>query len=169
MKCRWLRLVKRKAVKQMSRADRVVNGFCWFSVGMCVGVAMCVGSVLKHRVTDGREEREEVEVRAVVDLPRTMRESVGVWTVTAYCPCSRCCGAFADGITASGVAARGKLVAAPKELPFGTVLDVPGYGVASVEDRGGAIKGRKLDVLFATHNEALQWGVKELEIYKISK
>ena len=47
--------------------------------------------------------------------------------VTAYCPCSRCCGAHADGITASGTRADHALVAAPGRFPFGTSMRVPGY------------------------------------------
>ena len=84
--------------------------------------------------------------------------------VTAYCKESCCCGKFADGITASGVPAEGKLIAAPPNYPFGTIMDVPGYSIAEVQDRGGAIKGNKIDLLFPTHDEALQWGIQELKV-----
>ncbi len=83
-----------------------------------------------------------------------------IWRVTAYCPAACCCGNFADGLTASGVPAVGLIVAAPPDIPFGTPLTVQGYGYAVVADRGGAITGRKLDVLFKTHQEALNWGVR---------
>ena len=33
-----------------------------------------------------------------------------------------------------------------------------------VLDRGGAIKGARLDVLYATHEQARAWGVQELEV-----
>lgn len=84
--------------------------------------------------------------------------------VTAYCKNSCCCGDFADGITASGVPAVGKLIAAPHRYPFGTIMDVLGYGEASVQDRGGAIVGNKIDLLFPSHQEALQWGVQKLKV-----
>jgi len=88
--------------------------------------------------------------------------------VSAYCPCEKCCGEFADGITASGIPAKGRLIAAPKKYSFGTRMDVPGYGTALVEDRGGAIKGNKIDLLFPTHQEALNWGRQYLtvKVYK---
>lgn len=86
-----------------------------------------------------------------------------IWRITAYCKGSCCCGKWADGITASGKPAQGKLIAAPKEIPFGTWINVPGYGTAEVLDRGGSIKGRRLDLLFPSHQEALNWGVKYLE------
>jgi len=85
--------------------------------------------------------------------------------VSAYCPCSRCCGQYADGVTASGQPAIGKLVAAPKEIPFGTIIFVPGYGFAPVSDRGGAIRGRKLDLLFPTHRQALRWGRQRITVW----
>jgi len=90
-----------------------------------------------------------------------------IYNVSAYCPCERCCGEFADGITASGQPAEGFFVAASPEIPFGTLLSIPGYNnglPVPVLDRGGAIKGNKIDVFFPTHSEALQWGRQYLNI-----
>ena len=84
--------------------------------------------------------------------------------VTAYCGCEKCCGIHADGITANGYKIRqgDKLIAAPRTFRFETRMYIPGYGMASVKDRGGAIKGDRLDVYFGTHEEALQWGRQKL-------
>lgn len=91
--------------------------------------------------------------------------------VTAYSPDSRSCGKFADGITASGysVWTNGmKLVAADTDLlPFGTVITVPGYNDGQpvpVLDRGGKIKGNRLDLLHPTHEIARQWGAQRLTV-----
>jgi 3D (Asp-Asp-Asp) domain-containing protein len=85
--------------------------------------------------------------------------------VTAYCACKKCCGPNAQGLTASGKPVSyndSKFVAADtRVLPFGTKIRVPGYaGDESIEviDRGGAIKGNKLDLFFPTHEAALEWG-----------
>ena len=88
--------------------------------------------------------------------------------VSAYCPCYKCCGEYADGITASGIPAEGLMIAAPPEYAFGTIMDVPGYGRAAVRDRGGAIKGNKIDLLFPDHQSALEWGRQYLtvKVYK---
>ncbi len=91
-----------------------------------------------------------------------------VYTVTAYCPGACCCGEHADGITASGYPAEGFIIAAPPEIPFGTIIPIDGYSdKAVVRDRGGAFKNgsRKLDILFSTHQQALEWGVWEIEVY----
>ncbi|GEM_PF-2990938 len=91
--------------------------------------------------------------------------------VTAYSPDEQSCAGSADGITSSihNVFTNGmRLVAADSRvLPLGSIISVPGYDqgrVVPVLDRGGAIKGRRLDVLYATHEQALKWGVKDLEI-----
>lgn len=99
--------------------------------------------------------------------PANQEKDQGVlMTVTAYCPCSKCCYPFADGITASGhkIQLGDRLIAAPPEIPFGTLMDIPGYGRCTVKDRGGSIKGNRLDVLFHSHQEALNWGVKYLKV-----
>ena len=80
--------------------------------------------------------------------------------VTGYCPCKKCCGNN-GGVTASGKKPTpNHTIAAPKNYPFGTKIVLDGYGTFYVEDRGGAIKNNRLDRFFATHQEALNWGVK---------
>lgn len=93
--------------------------------------------------------------------------------VTAYCACPKCCGSFSDGITANNhKIARGDVfAAADKKYAFMTELIVPGYNNTRpirVMDRGGAIKGEKLDLFFHSHKQALVWGVQYLDV-KIRK
>ncbi|NIP22951.1 MAG: hypothetical protein GWN67_03005 [Phycisphaerae bacterium] len=89
--------------------------------------------------------------------------------VTAYCACRRCCGKFADGITASGHKIRqgDTFAAADKKYSFGTEMVVAGYNNGKpieVLDRGGAIRGNKLDVFFNSHRKARKWGVKYIDV-----
>ncbi len=91
--------------------------------------------------------------------------------VTAYSADAASCYPFADGQTAtlhSVESNGGFLVAADTDLlPFGTMLSIEGYNggkVVPVLDRGGAIKGNRLDLLFPSHEAALQWGVKTLDV-----
>ena len=84
-----------------------------------------------------------------------------VFEVTGYCPCKKCCGKE-DGITASGVKATANhTIAAPSKYAFNTWIELEGYGTFVVEDRGGAIKGNRIDRFFNTHQEALNWGRKK--------
>lgn len=89
--------------------------------------------------------------------------------VTAYCPCPKCCGEYSDGITACGHKIRpgDVFVAADRRFAFQTEMVIEGYGNSQpvkVLDRGGAIKGNKLDVFFMTHQEALEWGVRHIDV-----
>jgi 3D (Asp-Asp-Asp) domain-containing protein len=89
--------------------------------------------------------------------------------VTGYCPCVKCCGKYADGITASGhkIQPSEAFVAADKRYAFGTEMIIEGYNDGKpikVLDRGGAIQGDKLDVFFHTHQEALEWGVRYIDV-----
>ncbi len=91
--------------------------------------------------------------------------------VTAYSPDWRSCDDSDDGITASvhSVATNdGCLVAADtRVLPMGSMISVPGYDqdrIVPVLDRGGAIKGHRLDVLYPTHNQAKKWGAQRLKV-----
>ena len=99
-------------------------------------------------------------------LPRTSSSSSTggtVYKITAYCPCSKCCGK-ATGRTASGTTATaGRTVAASSKFAFGTKLNIGGH-VYTVEDRGGAINGNKIDIFVSSHAQALQWGVRYLPV-----
>ena len=114
-------------------------------------------------------------------VPRCYGGETVLFRVTAYCPCAKCCGTCSPGITASGTRADHPLVAAPRRFPFGTAMRIPGYAGGQwvrVEDRGGVIRGNRLDVLFAppwhlrhnkkalekAHNDALAWGVRWLRV-----
>lgn len=87
----------------------------------------------------------------------------GKYKVTAYCSCIKCCGKT-NGITASGVKATANhTVAAPSTFAFGTELVIGGK-TYTVEDRGGAIQGNRIDVYMNSHAEALAWGVRYLNV-----
>ena len=104
---------------------------------------------------------------AVPALARAEWRELGTYRITAYCPCAHCCGK-SDGITADGTHAQtspDRIAAAPKEIPFGTRLNVEGVGDVIVHDRGGAIRGNRLELFFSTHSEALQWGVQGRKVF----
>lgn len=109
--------------------------------------------------------------------PKFELVSLGEFKVTAYCHCEQCCGSWAkdrpvdaDGkpivITASGeIAVQGVTIAADTSvLPFGTKVIMDGHEY-TVQDRGGAIKGNKIDVYFESHQEALEFGVQYKELF----
>jgi 3D (Asp-Asp-Asp) domain-containing protein len=96
--------------------------------------------------------------------------------VTGYCSCTKCCGSNAKGITTSGrpvTSNGGYFCAAPRGYKLatkdnrGTWINIPGYNGGKpvpVLDRGGDIKGNRLDVFFKTHSQALQWGKQKRRV-----
>ena len=96
-----------------------------------------------------------------------------MYVITAYCACYDCCNKRpidkGYGITASGgKAVQGVTVAADKSIPFGTRIYIDGVGERIVQDRGGAIKGKRIDLYFSDHQSALNFGrqTKQVTILK---
>lgn len=78
------------------------------------------------------------------------------------------------GITYSGVKVRrddySTIAADLNIFPIGTVLYIPGYGYGVVADKGGAIRGHKIDLYFETKQDVFkQWGKKSLDIYVVRR
>jgi len=65
------------------------------------------------------------------------------------------------------------MIAAPPAIPFGTKMVVPGIGTVAVHDRGGAIKGNRLDVWMGQGEEglarALSWGKRSVRVVVLGK
>lgn len=99
----------------------------------------------------------------------TQRQDLGKFTITAYCPCEICCGKN-DGITASGkkATANNTIAADTSILPMGSKVQIDGK-TYTVEDTGGAIKGKRIDIFFNTHQEALNYGKRYANVYLISE
>lgn len=68
--------------------------------------------------------------------------------------------------TASGVAPHyGAVAVDTRVIPMGTKLYVEGYGYATALDRGGAIKGNRIDLFFETREQATKWGLRWVKVY----
>lgn len=97
----------------------------------------------------------------------THGKSLGEFVITAYCTCRVCCGVYSGGNrTASGtVPTSNRTIAVDTNvIPFKTKVVINGQ-VYVAEDRGGAIKGKRIDMFFMTHKEALKWGRRTMEVY----
>ena len=71
------------------------------------------------------------------------------------------------GITASGEkAVEERTIAADPAIPFGSRVYIPELGKTyTVTDRGGAIRGNRLDLYMVSRKKALKFGVQWLEVY----
>jgi 3D (Asp-Asp-Asp) domain-containing protein len=95
--------------------------------------------------------------------------------LTAYALTFEDTGKYPDdplfGVTASGikVSDSDKILAAPPDIPFNTVIDVPFYGTVKVLDRGSLIQRKpdgmiKLDLLMPSEELAKQFGIKVVTV-----
>ena len=120
-----------------------------------------------------RGEKIEAAAPAANAAPAAPAESAPALQsviVTGYCSCPKCCGANATGLTATGTKAQlGTISADTSIFPFGTQLNVPGYGEGVVEDTGSRVKGFHIDVWFPTHAQAQAWGSREMYVAQPSR
>jgi 3D (Asp-Asp-Asp) domain-containing protein len=145
-------------------------------------------TVLKQRlfrvtVVDGVIVRQTLIGERSVRTPLDKLAHLGTWiqtasrglfagyeyldmVATAYAP--YCCQGVGE-ITATGMKAGPGVVAVdPAVIPLGSRVYVEGYGYAIAGDVGGAIKGRRIDLGFATKNAALQYGVQRVRVYLLT-
>jgi len=117
----------------------------------------------------GKASAVAVLVAALVTPTLADERYAGEYTVTAYCSCRKCCGRHADGSTASGKRVKWGIIAADwGVLPRGARVRLscfPGRTFV-VEDKGGAIKGRRIDVWHPSHRAALKFGIRrEIKVW----
>jgi len=73
------------------------------------------------------------------------------WRATFYCD---------RGRTASGAWVGPGMIASGSELPFGTVVQLPGWGPVQVQDRGGVIWNGRIDIWVPSCSQARALGVQ---------
>lgn len=99
------------------------------------------------------------------------RVYLGNFKITHYCNCSKCCGKWAGGLTASGTKpTQGRTIAVDtKVIPMGSKVEINGH-IYTAEDTGGAIKGNKIDIFISSHSEAYRKGtLKNVPVYIIKE
>ena len=155
--------------KKIRRKQHFVANAILFLIGISIGSLMISGiiHIFCCRCVSTAEATEIKPVVKTVEEPEKI--SLGKYKLTAYCACKKCCGKT-DGITASGVKAKeGVTIAADTRiLPFGTKVIIGGHEY-TVQDRGGAIKGNRIDVYFDSHQTALEFGVQYKEIFTMKE
>ena len=102
------------------------------------------------------------EATAAEAVPVERWESLGVWKLTAYCPCEKCNGRGRAWKTASGAPMVAGRTVAVGGLPFGTELMINGQTYV-VEDRG--VHGKHVDILHESHAAANRFGIQRAEVF----
>lgn len=102
--------------------------------------------------------------------------SLGKYTITAYCACTKCCGKYAANRPGGKVIGSAGTELTPglsvaAWLPFGTRLLIDGQEYV-VEDRTAdwirdKYDSKIIDVYFADHAQALEWGKRTAEVWVV--
>lgn len=192
---------RKKQARHRKRAFYIILGVVFF-IGMLVGFVIGL-SIQSNAIDLTNEDAPTVEVTSTPTIifsqatgdnawtsctteeitvpPETDNAptyiSLGTFKLTAYCPCTKCCGKWGENrpkdengkpivYTASGkIAEQGITIAADKSLlPFGTKVYINGHEY-EVQDVGGSIKENRIDVYFEDHQEALIFGVQYAEVF----
>jgi len=149
----------------------------WVHCASSTGVVLNSPNYVKYyrRMTGYDLENDDVVIGGGTNVPGSLGEPLEVLqvNVTHYCACSKCCGQWDDGITASGKTAAPGMVAMSSQWPFGTLIEINGT-VYTVEDRGGSnIENdrTRVDIFVYDHQEALRLGRfwTEAKIYRIGR
>ena len=146
----------------INRKRAVLLGIIAIECGLIGGL---IGYHLGHEEAQAAEPTEEV-IELKSDYAYTDYKSLGEFVISHYCDCQKCT-LDGDGITASGTkATAGRTIAAdPDVLPMGSVVIIDGH-TYTVEDVGGAIKGKRIDIFMDSHEEALKAGVRTVEVFE---
>lgn len=93
-------------------------------------------------------------------------ESLGMFTTTGYCNCSKC--SSGHGLTYSGTVPKAKhtISADLNHYPIGTRLMIDDV-IYTVEDMGSAVKGNWIDIYYDTHEAAVAHGMKTQEVFRV--
>lgn len=91
---------------------------------------------------------------------------LGKFKTTAYCGCKHC--SAGSGLTYSGTVPKENhtISADIKLFPLGTKLMI-GDTIYTVEDIGGSVVGNVLDLYFDNHRDALNYGVRTVDVYAV--
>lgn len=148
----------------------------FIGISILLSIATVIPTENAESVAEPISVTEPISVEETTTVIETTTEPIETTTTepptktmlveaTAYCSCDKCCGEYADGITASGTTAtQGRTIAVdPRHIPLGASVIINGMKYIA-EDIGGAIKGNRIDIYFDSHEDALKWGRQQIKV-----
>lgn len=86
------------------------------------------------------------------------------FTVTAYCPCAKCCGKPNKPTACGKMPVEGVTCAMSRSIPFGTKVMIESVGVRTCQDRLAKRFDNRIDIFFKKHSDALKFGKRRLRV-----
>lgn len=151
------------------------KAICYVIIAMLIYEPLMVStSDVPEQVVDDTPIVEKVIVEPIISEEISVEEPtpLGMCKLTAYCKENypHICNDGDSSTTATGtVPAAGRTIAVdPSIIPYGSKVIIDGHTYIA-EDCGGSIKGMRVDILFDTHAEALEFGIQYAEVSYIAK
>ena len=91
-------------------------------------------------------------------------EYLGEFKASGYCNCQKCSGGYTKTYSGTIPKANHTISADLDQFPIGTKLVIDGI-VYTVEDKGSNVNRNRIDIFFASHAEALAFGLKTIKVY----
>jgi 3D (Asp-Asp-Asp) domain-containing protein len=163
------RLMERREQRRRQRIVRRVK-----TIASILYLAILIGCLIamEFPVKAFPKDTPKAKYTAVtVDFGTEPVINLGEFKITHYCPCSKCCGKWADGITATGtIATEGRTIAVdPNVIPYGTKVTIRYTDGTEhtyiAEDSGSAIEGNRIDVFMNSHEAAWNAGIRYGDVY----
>ena len=111
--------------------------------------------------------RQILPVFKIKSREEHLGEPLGIFEVTGYCGCEKCCGLKGGLTKAEKIPKAGHTIAAdPEVLPMGSKVEINDI-VYVVEDTGKLVKGTVIDIYFNTHEEAVRFGRQKINVYLV--
>lgn len=144
------------------------KAICYVIIAMLIHEPLMVSTAdVSDKVINDTPMMENIDVVSIVEPT-----SLGICKLTAYCKENypHICNNGDSSTTSTGTEpVVGRTVAVdPSIIPYGSEVIINGHTYIA-EDCGSAIKGNRVDILFSTHQEALEFGVQYNEVSYITK
>ena len=145
-----------------------------FAIGSTIGficLTYLTWNVVKTTEKMIEQTKNKIPETIIVerDISPIPYKELGEYTISFYCDCPICTKTAKGSRTATGIKPKeGKTIACDgKTLKMGDIVYIESVGVRICQDKGGAIKGNKIDVYMDDHNIAKEMGIRKVNVYKI--
>lgn len=152
---------------------------CLFLVFSFVALFVFAFCFDKKDFNTSKAEKEKAKFQTEAQIEKEKNVYLGEFVLTAYCPCDICCGEYGKNrpvdengkeIVYGAIGARLKqgvsIAVDPSVIPHGTKVEIDGK-IYIAQDCGGAIRGKRIDIYYDSHQDALNFGVQTKSVYII--
>ncbi len=121
------------------------------------------------QIPEGVQDTATTQAAAAKEIPADKialgpGEYLGEFKASGYCNCQKCSGGYTKTYSGTIPQANHTLSADLNIFPIGTKLVIDGI-TYTVEDKGSGVNGNRIDIYFATHAEALAFGLQTVDVY----